>query len=292
MANVKPNGGEIRQARLKAGLKQEDLAKLVGVAKDTISRWERGCPAALHLLELLVTVFRQRGIAHGPLWTAEEDAEFRAVGWPDVREWDEWHGDGVALMRDIIQLDITWNPEWEGYQREFGTPEQWAQLCTKHPDMWQLIVGRDRKVVGHWHFLTLFDEEFARVKAGKWSERLLGESMVQPLVLPGVYNLYVVIIATAPDHRPPRKEGMLVFDSLLMTMERLAEGGFFFGEVCANAYTPDGAALCKNFSLTEVGGHRAKGRIWSGCVAHCVQRPIVKRNYPRLAELYESYFGS
>src|SRR5205807_1847963 len=99
-------------------------------------------------------------------------------------------------------------------------------------------------------------EEFARVKAGEWTESSLDESMVQPLLMPGVYNLYVVIIANAPNHRTPRKESRLVFHTLLKKMEELAEEELFFGEVCANAYTPEGVTACRSFRLTEVGGHQ------------------------------------
>lgn len=50
-------GKELRAARLKAGLSRTEVSKLAGVAKATISRWERGknlgsVPHVLRLIRL------------------------------------------------------------------------------------------------------------------------------------------------------------------------------------------------------------------------------------------------
>ena len=48
-------GAAIREARLAAGLSQEDLAGTLGVRQSSVSQWERGttAPATCHLLGLL-----------------------------------------------------------------------------------------------------------------------------------------------------------------------------------------------------------------------------------------------
>jgi transcriptional regulator with XRE-family HTH domain len=48
-------GAAVREARLAAGLSQEDLANTLGVRQSSVSQWEHGrtAPATCHLLELL-----------------------------------------------------------------------------------------------------------------------------------------------------------------------------------------------------------------------------------------------
>lgn len=47
-------GGRIRQARIARGMKQGDLASLIGTSRETLGKWERGrtSPTASELIEL------------------------------------------------------------------------------------------------------------------------------------------------------------------------------------------------------------------------------------------------
>ncbi len=62
-------GAAIREARLAAGLSQEDLAGVLGVRQSSVSQWERGTtvPATRHLLGLL----RVLGALHARLLLGE-----------------------------------------------------------------------------------------------------------------------------------------------------------------------------------------------------------------------------
>lgn len=77
----------------------------------------------------------------------------------------------------------------------------------------------------------------------------------------------------------------LLFDSLFKVLVELAREGVFIKEICTNAYTPSGLALCKEFGFTFVGDHRDHGKIFARKFFPFPQHPLLV-NYPELGQLY------
>jgi hypothetical protein len=72
-----------------------------------------------------------------------------------------------------------------------------------------------------------------------------------------------------------------IADSLL----ELAREGVFIKNVCANAYTPSGEALCKTFKMEYVCHHVDRGKIYSAPLSSILQEEIFD-DQEELRQLY------
>lgn len=190
--------------------------------------------------------------------------------WPEASAIDElrvadvdavtsWGWSGVDLLRKLIALDYEifddLTPDHEGH------PEQWAPVFMDHPETWRLLVTPSNVIVGYWHFVPLFRDEFDLACQGELLDSDITTNKVQVFELPGSYTAYFVTFGLRAQYR--RSKGFrLLMHSFFDVLRSLAKDGIYIDEVCANAYTQSGIALCRTFGMREHCQHRERGTIF------------------------------
>lgn len=174
----------------------------------------------------------------------------RAWGWNDMR-----------LQSAINHLDYeTMDGLTSGHAGEI---EQWGPVFAEHPESWRLLYAEEGQVVGYWHFVALFRDQYEQAKAGALLDINITADRVQSIELPGVYDVYFAGIALRPDYRRPSAMRILL-SSLFEVLQGLAREDVFIGEICANAFTPGGVGLCKSLGLHFCVRHADHGEVYSG----------------------------
>jgi hypothetical protein len=233
------------------------------------------------LLRLLETL----GIPHLlpdelPPWP--EPSGTRELYVADLDTVTQWQWTPTKLVEELVDLDYRLfddlSPELE------GRVDQWLPVYLDHPDTWRVLVTPQRELVGYWHFVPLFDEDFACALDGRLRDAELTADRVRPLALPGTYPLYFVCVALMPQFRHTKAYTLLI-NSFFGVVEELARNGIFFDQLCANAYTPSGQGLCKTFGLTPSGPHVDRGQIHVGSMSRLLQLPFCER-FPEVQALY------
>lgn len=167
---------------------------------------------------------------------------------------------GEQLLEQLIRLDYQ---IFEDLQHaDEGVPKQWAPVFMDHPDTWRLLTTEAREVVGYWHFVPLFSDEYEQAVRGCLVDGEITADKIRLFELPGWYDIYFVSIGLEPKYRRPKAVAKL-FHSLLAVADELAKSGIYLREVCANAYTPSGVALCRSLGMTYRRDHRERGRIFT-----------------------------
>ena len=176
----------------------------------------------------------------------------------------DWRWTGVKLLQTLIKLDYaTLEHLTKGDE---GNPKQWAPVFMNHPQTWRMLIDHNDQIDGYWHFAPLFTDDYKLAKAGKLLDSQITASRVRLFELPGLYDVYFVQLCLHPRFRQPRHV-MHLFRSILGVLEELSADGIFIRNVCANAYTEAGDAICHSFNLKKGPKHQHRGRIYSAPIA-------------------------
>jgi hypothetical protein len=216
-----------------------------------------------------------------PTWPKPDyrSADLSLAGFNDVLEWG-W--DGRKLLDELIRIDYATLDELKDIHE--GNTDQWAPVFTDHPDTWRLLIESPEKIAGYWHFVPLFDAEYEQAKLGQLLDGQITTDKVRFFEMKGRYNVYLVSASILPKYRGGSAVSLL-FDSLFAQVTELARQGVFFREICANAYTPTGEALCKTFHLSYQRDHVDHGKIYVGKFDQLIQEGLFD-SYAELKRLY------
>ncbi|HEX3070326.1 MAG TPA: hypothetical protein VHX14_17295, partial [Thermoanaerobaculia bacterium] len=142
-----------------------------------------------------------------------------------------------------------------------GNPEQWAPVFMDHPETWRLLVTPSNAIVGYWHFVPLFADEFELAANGNLLDSDVTTNKVKIFEFPGSYSAYFVTFGLRAQYR--RTKGFkLLMHSFFDVLGSLAKDGIYIDQVCANAYTDSGTALCKTFGMSPTCTHSERGTIF------------------------------
>jgi hypothetical protein len=182
----------------------------------------------------------------------------------DIDDVLNWGWDGTKLLDAFIALDYATladlTPEDE------GDSKQWAPIFMDQPQTWRMLTTEPKVIKGYWHFAPLFPADFARAKAGELLDSEIKADRVQTLAEPGQYDIYFVQLCLHSRFRRPSHK-LRLFRSVLSVLDELRQDGIFIREVCANAYTPEGASVCTTFHMQPGAKHRNHGTIYSAPIA-------------------------
>lgn len=153
-----------------------------------------------------------------------------------------------------------------------------------HPDTWRLLITGPGSIVGYWHFVPLFQPEYEMAKRGQLTDSQITTDTVRVLELPGWYNIYFVSICVHPPYRRTLRMRAL-YKSFFDVITELALEGVFIKEICANAYTRSGEALCKDLGFNFVTNHVDQGKIYSTEFVNLLDLDISK-GHQELRRLY------
>jgi hypothetical protein len=200
----------------------------------------------------------------------------------DIRNVINWGWTGSQLLDKLIALDYqvfdALTDEHEGHAG------QWSSVFMDHPDTWRLLITPDNEIVGYWHFVPLFPDDFQSAVSGVLKDSQITADRVYLFELPGRYPIYFVSFGLLPRFRRT-KAYKLLLDSFFDVLLDLAKDGIFIDQVCANAFSLSGESMCKTFGMTYARQHSDRGRIYIGKVTqllelnHCV-------GYKELRALY------
>jgi hypothetical protein len=195
----------------------------------------------------------------------------------------EWGWTPLKLVDELIALDYDTLADLIGSHE--GTAVQWVPIFMEHPQTWRILFDYPRHVIGYWHYVPLFPEDYTLALDGRLLDSSITADRVEYIELPGRYRMYFVQVCLRPRFRFPRTTRLLfasVFDVLL----ELAREGVFVEDVCANAYTETGRALCRTFHLERRGPHIERGVLFASAVGAVLSHPLAGRS-PELRGLYE-----
>jgi hypothetical protein len=195
----------------------------------------------------------------------------------------DWGWDGVRLLQEFIALDYETLAGLKVSHE--GTPAQWAPIFMEHPQTWRMLFDRPKNVIGYWHYVPLFPEDYDLAISGRLLDSLITADRAQYFEFPGRYRIYFVQVCLRPRFRFPRITSLL-FTSVFNVLLELAREGVFVEEVCANAYTETGRALCRTFRLTTMGPHIEHGEIFASNVGAVLSHSLAAR-LPQLHALYK-----
>lgn len=193
--------------------------------------------------------------------------------------------DGARLLDELIQLDYQTidglTPDHEGHTA------QWAPVFMDHPDTWRLITNSTKDIVGYWHFVPLFDDEYQRARSGLLIDGEITTDKVRIFEMPGLYDIYFVSIGLLPKYRRSRAI-TLALKSIAGVFVDLAGEGIFIREICANAYTSSGEAMCKSIGMKYVKDHADHGRVYCAKFPALLSEGLFSDN-PELRRLYRKF---
>lgn len=96
---VKEYGGKIKEARLKAGLTQEELAKKLGIAPQNISAWENGKNPSK--IETVSKIADALGVPLGYFMKADTPGDYwHNIKVSEPKDGDEWK---ISCMVNIVE---------------------------------------------------------------------------------------------------------------------------------------------------------------------------------------------
>jgi len=201
-----------------------------------------------------------------------------------IREVGELGWSPEDVMARIIELDYKLLENIPA-QHE-GTLAQWLEKWTTYPESGRVMVTAKGKLIGYWSTACLHHEDFELMKRGEIFDGDLSPSRMCSFELPGIYKLYFVTVCIETLFRSAQSLRLLL-GSFLDVLQELAEQGIFFDEMCANAYTARGEALCRSIGMKHLCDHKDSGHIyWEKML------PLRKIEFfeckKRLIELYDS----
>ena len=284
-----------REAR---GLSQDQAAALLGVDKETLSRWERGRnkPTGFALLEKIKSEYDvsqqevDRWFLDWHTHEADRETKYRISGYEFLKESGI---DEYQLLERLIEIDTIVLPDV--LQQDEGSVEQWAPLFHASPFTWKLISLKS-EIIGYWHYICLKDEYFQRVKLGSLRDAEITLEMLDfPSYLDGekTYKMYIVMVAIHSAHQNIATGAKLI-GSFLKEIEQSTKNGFIFSEVAAVACTPQGVTLCLDFGMKRIGTHTFMGKNQIAEVFHmegsaiCRSGPLSKN--PIITSIYRKKF--
>ncbi len=199
-----------------------------------------------------------------------------------IQETIDWGWDGIKLLDEFIRLDYATIDDLRPTHE--GNSAQWAPIFTNHPDTWRMLFSAPGKIVGYWHFAPLFPADYLRASRGELLDSEITADKIRLFELPGHYDVYFVQICLHPEYRSPRNVRLL-FDTIFGVLDGLCTEGVFVENLCANAYTANGHALCKSFNLGYVCDHAEHGTIYAGNIK-TVLGALALKHWPRLFTSY------
>jgi hypothetical protein len=200
---------------------------------------------------------KNAGAISFPPWPDDPSIEELFVG--DIRTALAQGWSGEQLLERLIALDYQimdgLTPEHE------GEIAQWAPVFMDHPETWRLLVTPSHDIVGYWHFVPLFRADFDKACRGELRDSEITTDRVRVFELPGTYAAYAVTFGLLPRYRRT-KAYKLLLDSFFDVLLGLGNDGIFLSEICTNAFSKSGEAMCKTFSFSYLRDHTAHGKIY------------------------------
>lgn len=239
-------------------------------------------------IDEVISVFENRGVSIRSKIEKLNPAEPRKLYSVEVTvggisEVIDWGWDGVKLLDEFIRLDYATTANLLPHTE--GNSQQWAPVFINHPDTWRMLFTEPCSIVGYWHFAPLFPDDYEMAKKGQLLDSCITVDRIPFFEFPGQYEIYFVQVSLYPQFRK-LKTLRLLFETIFQVMENLSANGVFLSEVCVNAYTDAGRALCKTFKMRYLCEHVMHGSIYTAPIKTIFANSLTK-NFPTLKVRYK-----
>jgi hypothetical protein len=196
---------------------------------------------------------------------------------------------GWTLEKYMIQCSNMWDDTMENKMTDEhkGGIEQWIKIVKEYPDNSRILLNDKNEMVGFWDFVTLFDDEYKRLKSGKLNDCELTVDIMPPMI-PGTYNIYFASICLKDNYKKTLALQKLLI-SMLNVFEELALNGVFIDEICTWAYTNSGIALSKALGFEYHIEHKEHGKIFCTTMVDLLKQPLAKK-FKTLKAFYNQHF--
>ncbi|WP_294590272.1 hypothetical protein [uncultured Bacteroides sp.] len=161
-----------------------------------------------------------------------------------------------------------------------------VKIMERSCDTWRILVGPNEEIIGHWFFVSLYDQEYEKLLKGELLEEDISYKNINYLDLPGDYKGYFAQIDIMKEYRNARTLQRLII-SFLEQLVVLAKQGIFFTDWCADSLSPEGSSLSHSMGLSYVSDNLDNGKIYVGKTEEILASPIFKR-VPDLIKLYKN----
>jgi DNA-binding winged helix-turn-helix (wHTH) protein len=164
-----------------------------------------------------------------------------------------------TVLRALVQMDYESLAGLD--ETSEGTHNQWVQIANNNPDGYAFLLNALSEIIGYWHFEPVDAAVYEHLVSGDFEDSDLTVDKVQCLTAPGEYDAYFIIFAVKKLCRGFRANRLL-YDAFLHRVEELHESGIVIRRICANAFTPEGVALCRSVGMKEIRPHNSHGLIF------------------------------
>lgn len=285
-----------REAR---GLTQEEMARVIDVDPTTLWRWENGKskPKGKQTIGKIRDTY---GFTQAQLddwysdWSMkmnDHDGKYYVRGFEFLKAQGM---DEYDLLDRLIEIDTEIIPRI--MLEDEGTTEQWAPIFVASPFTWKLLTYGDR-VVGYWQYLCLKDQYYEMVKSGQLRDAEITTEMIEApsFVKPEKnFKMYVVMVGVDAAHQHIGAGNRLI-QSFIKEVQRAAQSGLFFSEVCAIAFSLQGLHLCRDCGMKRIGHHTSVAEDELAEIYHMDGRDIPRVGFlgknANLSRLYRERFG-
>ncbi|MGC8585892.1 MAG: hypothetical protein ACP5L4_07275, partial [Thermoplasmata archaeon] len=136
------------------------------------------------------------------------------------------------------------------------------------------------------------DEYFNLAKEGKLLDSKITVDIVNPINLPGEYNIYFVSICLKAQYRHTEAT-IKLWKSIFDVFTQFAKNDIYINEIVTNAITQSGEAFAKKFGLSYICEHQEKGKIfWRKFYPFTEKdKELWLENFNDLEKLYKIKYG-
>lgn len=208
------------------------------------------------------------------------DGNFRVVG---VRDLISMGWNFEDIVNETIKIDYeTINDITLEHN---GDNDQWVQVVHENPETLRFLVDENAKAIGYYYFIPLFEDVFQKAKEGQLFDSEITVDKV-PFLLQGTYDIYFIVICLRETYRKTFALRQMLF-SVMELFEEMASNGIFINEICTQAYSDSGIALCKSIGLKYLKNHIDKGTVYHGTIMDILEHPLYTK-FSKLKEMYTS----
>ncbi len=164
--------------------------------------------------------------------------------------------DHVIKTLKTLDYSIIENLPYE----EEGSSEQWKEITLAYPYSLQILMYNN-SIAGYIRFVPLKQEYFEKAKRGQLLDSEITLEKLDDTRRSGRYKLYFVMLGIKKEFQ---HKGLLpvLLKGLEKELASLEKDGVYFDEVCADAYTPVGEAICKRLGMQKITKHVGRGAVY------------------------------